>query len=152
MEIKIADLLPPEHIILDISAQDKTEVIKEMIGVLEENGEVLDREAFFNCLMEREELETTGIGDGVALPHGRTDAVRDMLMVFARSQKGIDFAALDTKPVYLLVLIAAPKKESTRVLKLLAKVSRLLNNARFREALRSAKSKEELMGLFGQQE
>jgi len=152
MEMRIVDLLPPEHIILDLPTQDKVEAIKGMIGVLEEGREITDRNTFFNCLMEREQQETTGIGDGVALPHGRTDAVKDMLMVLARSAKGVAFAALDGKPVYLLILIAAPRNESTRMLKLLARISRLLSNTDFRQALQTAASKEEIGSLFSRQE
>jgi fructose-specific phosphotransferase system IIA component len=152
MEIKLVDLLLPEYICLDLAADEKLEAIKEMADLLEGKGKILDKRAFLRCLIEREELETTGIGEGVALPHGRTDAVKEMVMVFARSIKGIDFEALDEKPVHLFFLIAAPRSESTKVLKLLAKVSRLLHNVNFRQALLKAETKEQIIELIKQRE
>jgi len=152
MEIKVSDLLTLEHICLDLKAMDKVGAIKEMVELLEVNGDISDKQAFVDCLLEREKLETTGIGDGVALPHGRTDAVKRMVLAFARSLQGVDYQALDGQPVHILFLLAAPKSESTKVLKLLARISRLLNNAGFRKALLEAKTKEEIQELIRQRE
>ncbi len=151
MEIKSEELLPPERICLELTAEKKEDAIKEMTGLLAGSGKLLDKQAFLKCLFEREELETTGIGDGVALPHGRTDAVGELLLAFARSKNGIDYDALDDKPVHLFFMIAAPLSDSTKVLKLLAKVSRLLHNAKFRQALLKAETKDQIIELIKQQ-
>ncbi len=151
MEFKLYQLLKPEQICLDLQARDKAAVIKEM-AALADPAKVNSPKELLNCLLERENLETTGVGEGIALPHARTDAVNEALVLFARSKSGIDFQALDEKPVYLLFLIAAPKSESTRVLKMLARVSRLLNNAGFRQALLVAESPPEVIRLFQEKE
>ncbi len=151
MGINLVDLLPPEHLCLELEATEKIPAIKEMADMLDNTGKIEDKKIFLKYLLEREELETTGIGDGIALPHGRTDVVREMCMVFARSSTGIDFEALDDKPVRLFFLIAAPKSESTKVLKLLAKISRLLHNKNFRETLLQANSKQQIIDLISKQ-
>ncbi len=150
MEMTLEELLPPERICLELVAEKKEDAIKEIAALLASSGKLLDKKAFLECLLEREKLETTGIGDGVALPHGRTDAVGEMLMAFARSKKGIDYEALDDRPVHLFFLIAAPLSGSTKVLKLLAKVSRLLHNATFRQALVKAETKAQIIELIKQ--
>ena len=152
MEIKISALLAETSVCLNLKARNKEETIKSMIGMLDDAGMVTDSEQLFRALWEREELETTGIGDGVALPHCRTDAVKHMLVAFARSTEGIEFKSLDGKPVYLLFLVAAPRNESTQVLKLLACIARLVNHADFRSALLSAQTKEEVLELIRKRE
>jgi PTS system fructose-specific IIC component len=152
MELTLVNLLPPEHICLDLVADEKNEAIKEMAEMLEGSGKILDKRTFLKCLIAREELETTGIGDGVALPHGRTDAVSQIVMAFARSKKGLKYEALDDRPVHLLFLIAAPRSESTKVLKLLAKVSRLLHNADLRQALLRADTKTDVIEFIKERE
>ncbi len=152
MEMKLENLLPQEQICLELTADKKLDAIKEMTDLLASNGKLLDKKTFLDCLIERERLETTGIGDGVALPHGRTDAAKEITMGFARSVKGIDYEALDDKPVHLFFLIAAPRSGSTKVLKLLAKVSRWLHNADFREKLLKAETKAQVIELIKRQE
>ncbi len=151
MEVKISQLLKPGHICLDLQATDKAAAIRELTA-LADASIVSDQEGLLTCLFEREKLETTGIGDGIALPHGRTDAVSETLLLFGRSTKGIDFQSLDDQPVNLLFLIAAPKNESTKVLKMLAKVSRLLSNANLRQALLTTENPQEIVSLFQEKE
>lgn len=147
MEVKISNLLRLEQICLDLKATNKISVIKEMISMIHKS-KVSNPEGLFQCLLEREELETTGIGDGIALPHGRTDVVKEMIVLLGRSNQGIDYKALDDKPVNLLFMIVAPKNESTKVLKMLAKISRFFNNSDFRQQLMDVQSPKEALRLF----
>ncbi|MBI5787729.1 MAG: PTS sugar transporter subunit IIA [Candidatus Schekmanbacteria bacterium] len=151
MDVKITQLLRPENIRLYLKATDKTSAIEEMVDMIGEEN-IADREELLNCLYEREKLETTGVGEGIALPHGRTDAVKDMHVVFARSKEGVEFQSLDDKPVYLLFLITAPRNESTKVLKMLAKLSRFLNNPSFRQELLDVKSTQDIINMFKEKE
>ena len=151
MELKIWQLLAPEQMRLELKATEKTAAIREMAS-LAAPDKVDNPKEFLNCLLEREKLETTGVGEGIALPHARTDAVKEAFVLFARSREGIEFESLDEKPVYLLFLIAAPKHESTKVLKILAKVSRLLNNANFRQSLLEAETPQDIIRIFQEKE
>ncbi len=148
MIISLADLITEEQVCLDLSATDKIEIMKEMIEVLGNQEKITDKEGLLKVLQEREELETTGIGDGIALPHARTNIVKELMVVFGRSKKGVDFEALDDKPVFLLFLIVAPTKDSSKVMRLLAGVCRILKNESFRQALLASENKQEVIRLF----
>ncbi len=152
MEINIPELLAPERIRLSLSATDKKSAIIELVNLPGMQNSIKDKKAFLEAIMEREELETTGIGDGIALPHSRTDAIAEMVVAFGRSTGGINYGALDNKPVHLIFLIAAPRNESTKMLKLLAKIARLLNNAEFRRSLLSIDGNEQVLDLIRKRE
>jgi fructose-specific phosphotransferase system IIA component len=148
MDEKIYEMLPEQQISLDIKSRTKDEVLKEVVGLLESSPYILDKNELLNNLIERERLETTGIGDGIALPHARTDSVSQLVIGFGRSELGIEYDSLDGNLVHILFFIAAPKTSSTKVLKVLAKISRLLNNENFRKELIAAKTKKEIRELI----
>jgi fructose-specific phosphotransferase system IIA component len=137
-----------ERVCLDLSATDKAGVIREMIEVLGNHDRIRNKEELLKGLQAREQLETTGIGDGVALPHARTDIVKELMVAFGRSKKGVEFEALDDKPVHLVFLIVAPRKDSSKVMKLLAGFCRILGDEGFRQALLAAETKREVVGLI----
>lgn len=148
MEEKIYEMLPEHQISLDIKSRTKGDVLKEMVGLLESSPYILDKNELLDNLIERERLETTGIGDGIALPHARTDSVSQLVIGFGRSEQGIEYDSLDGNLVHILFFIAAPKTSSTKVLKVLAKISRLLNNENFRKELIAVKTKKEIRELI----
>jgi fructose-specific phosphotransferase system IIA component len=148
MEEKIYDMLPENQISLDIKSRTKNEVLKEIVELLESSPYILKKDELLDNLIERERLETTGIGDGIALPHARTDSVSQLVIGFGRSEQGIEYDSLDGNLVHILFFIAAPKTSSTKVLKVLAKISRLLNNENFRKELIAAKTKKEIRELI----
>ena len=152
MEEKIYEILPENQISLNIKSRAKEEVLKEMVELLESSPNILDKNNLLDNLIERERLETTGIGDGIALPHARTDSVSQLVIGFGRSDQGIEYDSLDGNLVHLLFFIAAPKTSSTKVLKFLAKISRLLNSVNFRKSLLEAKTKKEIQDLFRSRE
>ena len=121
----IRDLLRDELVIDDIRATDKTGVLREFAGLLQSKGRVRDSGELLRTLMERESLGSTGIGDGVAIPHGKLAFIPDIIVAFGRSSRGIDFQSLDRKPAYLFFLIITPIDKPGDHLKMLARVSRI---------------------------
>lgn len=152
MVLKISKLLKPQAIIMDIKARDKIDAIKELVNYMAEKKMVRDREEFQTALAKRENLESTGIGDGIAIPHARTNAVDDLLLAFARSQQGVDFSSIDGKPSHIIFLIASPEDKKSEYIVTLAKLSRLLRKQNVRTQLKNANSSEEIMNIIKENE
>ncbi|HUJ18298.1 MAG TPA: PTS sugar transporter subunit IIA [Nitrospirota bacterium] len=144
----IRDLLRDELVIDDIRATDKTGVLREFAGLLQSKGRVRDSGELLRTLMERESLGSTGIGDGVAIPHGKLAFIPDIIVAFGRSSRGIDFQSLDRKPAYLFFLIITPIDKPGDHLKMLARVSRILKNPMLRDNLRHAPDGKEIQRLI----
>jgi fructose-specific phosphotransferase system IIA component len=109
---------------------------------------VKNGEEFLQALAKRENLESTGIGNGIAIPHARTDSVKDLLLAFARSPEGVDFSSIDGKPSYLIFLIASPEEKKSEYIMALAKLSRLLRKHVVRNQLKGAGTPEEVMEII----
>lgn len=146
--INLLQFLPESAIRVDLKSQTKKEVLKELVALLVEAHKVKNPDKILEILLEREELGSTGIGQGIAIPHGKSDSVAQVITVLGVSKKGIDFEALDGEPVYLFFMLVAPAKETGIHLKILAKISRLLKDKFFRQALREAKTPEEVLKLI----
>jgi fructose-specific phosphotransferase system IIA component len=149
---RISELLVPDLINLSLTAKNKEEVLEEMATMVHDAGKVSDRDAFLKSLMKRENLESTGIGKGLAIPHARTDTVQGVVMAFARSEVGVDFQSLDKKPAHLIFLIASPEKEKSAYIKALARISRLLRKDDFRNRLLKAATPQEVLQLIARNE
>lgn len=145
---KIRDLLQDDLVIEEIKATDKIGVIREFAEVLQAAGRVKDAEALVRVLLERESLGSTGIGDGVAIPHGKLSFISDMVVAFGRSSRGVDFQSLDAKPAYLFFLLVTPDDKPGDHLKALARISRILKNPVLRENLKRASDRQELKRLL----
>ena len=150
--MKLASFLREDLIQLDLKSKVKDDVIQELIDLITNAGEITNKEEFKRTIQEREQLETTGIGDGIAIPHGRTDSVKQLVIAFGRSGEGVDFQSLDSNPAYLLFMIASPQNASGIYLRVLAKISRLLKSYDFRSALRNAKTPAEIIQIFTEAE
>jgi len=148
MVLKISQLLKTKAIIMDIDAREKIAAIKEMVDYLVAKKLVNDGETFLNALAKRENLESTGIGDGIAIPHARTNAVQGVLLAFARSQGGVDFAAIDGKPSHLIFLIASPEDKKSEYIMALAQISRLLRRQHVRSLLKQARNAQEVLDII----
>jgi|UniRef100_A0A7C3YUL0 fructose-specific phosphotransferase system IIA component len=146
--VKLVDLLEKGGIILNIKAKEKIGAIKEMAQVLIAKGLILNPEEFFAEILRRENLESTGIGMGVAIPHARTNAIKDLALVLGRSEEGVDFSSLDKKPSHLLFLISAPEDKKEDYIFTLAKISRLIRKDEVRIRLNKAKTEEELLAII----
>ena len=136
--MKIEEILKKESVIADLLADNKIDVIKEMVYHLKENNFIKNEETLFNTLMEREKLGSTGIGENVAIPHGKSNETTEIITVLARSIKGIEFESLDQKPVHFICMVIAPANSTGQHLKALARISRLFKNQGLREGILQA--------------
>ena len=152
MQLKISEYLKPEAIIMEIKAKEKIAAINELVAHMVKSKLVQDGKEFIKALAKRENLESTGIGDGIAIPHARTNAVKDLTLAFARSPKGIDFSSVDGKPSYIIFLIASPESKKSEYILALAKLSRLLRKHAVRDLLRNASEPKEIMDIIKQNE
>jgi PTS system nitrogen regulatory IIA component len=148
----IRDLLPENLIIEEIEAVSKQEVLREFARLLKAMNRVDDEDKLLAALCERESLGSTGIGDGVAIPHGKMPMGSEMIVAFGRSRKGVDFQSMDSKPVFLFFLLVTPEDKPGEHLKALARISRILKNPVLRESLRAAPDKQELQRLIYQED
>ena len=138
--------------IMDLEAQTKEAAIDEMINKLYENKMIADAGVFKEGIMQREAQTSTGLGDGVAMPHSKNSAVTQPAVLFAKSKEGVDFEALDGEPVYLFFMIAAPEGENDLHLQVLATLARSLVDANFVKGLKTAESPAKVLELFKQKE
>jgi len=151
--MKLMDFLISEAIEPNMKSTNKTDAIKELVALLKTTGTVANDEIVARVVLEREELGSTGIGEGIAVPHGKSDVVDNVVAVFGRSEKGIDFKSeVDNVPVRLVFLLVAPTGSSGPHLLALARISRLLKSKDFRERLLKAKSKSEILEIFKSEE
>jgi fructose-specific phosphotransferase system IIA component len=148
--MKITDLLSKETIKLNLESKTKTDVLVELAKILEKANKLNDFDKFLEAVNARENEFSTGIGKGIAIPHAKSDAVKNPSLVFAKSSSGIDFDSADKKDSHLFFLIAVPEKSSNEHLKILSKLSRSLMHDELRENLMNASSDEEILQLLDQ--
>ncbi|MCK4782130.1 MAG: PTS sugar transporter subunit IIA [Desulfobacteraceae bacterium] len=141
--MRILDSLKEGAIVAELNATDKKGVLSELTASLADASD-LKQEELLRVLLERERLGSTGIGGGIAIPHGKLKPLQSMLMGFGRSRKGVDFDAMDGKPTHLFFLLLAPENSTGGHLKMLARISRLLKNTVFKERLMNAADWREL--------
>jgi PTS system nitrogen regulatory IIA component len=142
------DFLCPEAICIDLKAQDKKSAITELADQIAKAKKSRKTSEIIETVMEREKLGSTGIGQGVAIPHGKTDAVSEQIGALGVSQKGVEFNSLDGEPVHLIFLLVGPVEASGDHLKALSRISRLFKDKFFRQALREAKSVAEVVKII----
>jgi len=146
--MKIVDYLDESLIISDLDCDDKDSVLKKLADLIHQRFPNLSEVEVYNVLQEREELGSTGIGEGIAIPHGKIKKLDTIVAAFARSRKGVNFDAIDDQPVYFFFLLLAPENSAGLHLKALAKISRMLKSQHFREQLTAAKDEKELFEII----
>lgn len=146
--MQLVDVLKENMIFLNFEAANKEEAIEKFINLLDKTGTIKEPNALKDALLEREKLGTTGIGNGIAMPHARSSAIKDLTVAFFRSEKGIDFKSMDSDPVHLVFLLLAPVTAGGPYLKLLAKISRLLRSDDFRKSLLEAKDVSSVLQII----
>ncbi|HEL2587130.1 TPA: PTS sugar transporter subunit IIA [Streptococcus suis] len=146
--MKIQDVLRKDVMLLDLQATSKEAVIDEMIASLVDKGYVTDFDVFKTGIMNREAQTTTGLGDGIAMPHAKNAAVKEATVLFAKSNNGVDYASLDGQPTDLFFMIAAPEGANDTHLAALAELSKYLMKAGFADRLRAATNPEEVIAVF----
>ena len=150
--MRITDLLKKEGIELNVKINNKSEAINRLVDLMDNTGNLSNKEEYKKTVLAREELSTTGIGDGIAIPHGKTSAVKKAGLSAMVSKEGIDYDALDGKPAHLFFMIAAPEAASNLHLDVLARLSTILMDESFRLELINAKDKDEFLRLIDEKE
>jgi fructose-specific phosphotransferase system IIA component len=152
MDLKVSEILQPSAIVLGLDAEDKADALEKVVDLITATGKVKDPDELKRVIFEREKLMSTGIGDGIALPHGKSNAVDTSLAALATLKTPIDFDALDDQPVEIILLLVGTESNVGVHLRLLSRISRMLGTPGFRESLLTAKSVEDVTQLFATQE
>ncbi|EMR04882.1 EIIABC-Fru [Bhargavaea cecembensis DSE10] len=150
--MNITSLLTKDTVLLDLAAASKEAALAELVGKLDEAGRLSDREAFMNDILAREQQSTTGIGDGIAIPHAKSSAVREPAIAFGRSAEGIDYASLDGQPAHLFFMIAASEGANNDHLEALSRLATFLMDGKFRERVLNAASADEVLAAVNDKE
>ena len=152
--MKITEFLSKKAIITDIQSVKKEDVIKELVETMAESGDIekRDRNKIIDALMSRESLGSTAIGQGVAIPHAKSECVEKLVAAFGLSKKGIDFDSLDGEPAYIFFLLLAPQDSAGPHLKALARISRLLKDKYFRDSLRNCEDDKAILKIIDQED
>jgi len=150
--MRITELLEKNLIIGELHAKTKREVLKELVDCITQRELEIDGNDLLRVLLEREELGSTGIGDGIAIPHGKVKNIKKLMVSFGRSLGGVDFQSMDGKPTHIIFLLIAPENSAGIHLKALARISRLLKDGRFRKSIMEADSSQEIYDLIVQED
>ncbi len=150
--MKVHELLSTKNILTEFKNENKEDVINELVDLLKGDERVLDLEDVRKCVFEREEKMSTGVGKGFAIPHGKTNSVSDILAAFGKSEAPIEYNSLDGEPVHLVFLLIGKENLLAKHIKLLSRISRMMNNEEFRKRLVEAESKESILKLFQDEE
>ncbi len=150
--MKIMSFLDTKSIILELKGKDKKSIIKELISELSKNKKIKDEEEAVRSVIEREKLGSTGVGSGVAIPHGRTNAVEKLVGALGISSEGVDFDSLDGEPVHFIFLILSPLDATGDYLRAISRVSRFFKDRFFREALKNVSTIEEAVKIIKQED
>ena len=146
--VKISSLLKKKFILLDLKQKTKKEIIHELVDVLAESKHLKDKKAFLNLILKREKLGSTGIGNGLAIPHAKSDAVDNFCVAFGRQNEGVDFGALDGEKTYLFFMLASPADNVGGHLKILADISYFVKDKFIIDCLRKAKDEDEVLEII----
>ena len=150
MDLK--DLLTAEVIKIPLEGNEKYQIIEEMVDILDAAGRIQNRDMVLNAVMERERVMSTGMGDGVAIPHAKTDGVTELVAAFGVTKQDIDFQSIDEKPVRIIFLLAGPTGLTGPRLKALSRISRLMHRKEFRDKLAGVRSTEEVIAAISHEE
>jgi PTS system nitrogen regulatory IIA component len=145
--MRLMDFLVPDAIEPNMKSTTKKDAIGELVALLKRAEAIAEESSVAEVVLKREELGTTGIGEGIAVPHGKSDTVDRLVAAFGRSEKGIDFDSIDNQPVHLLFLLVAPSDSAGPHLMALARISRLLKNRDFREGLMKAEDRSRILEM-----
>ncbi len=150
--MQITDILKPSCIIAPLESNSKDDAITQLIDVLDKNGLLKDRDLVFESVMQREKTRSTGIGNALAIPHGKSDGVDKLAMSIGILKEAIEFDAIDSKPVKIIVLLASPSSQTGPHIQALAAISTLMIDNEFKTMLENAQSPEEAFELIKKKE
>ncbi len=150
--MRICDILRKDKIIPSMNSKFKNDAINELINLFKEDERVKDVESMRDSVHDREKIMSTGVGKGFAIPHAKSNSVTDIIAAFGKSDEPIDFQALDGQPVNLIFLLVGKENLVGPHIKLLSRISRMMNKEEFRESLSQAKTSDEIFNLFENEE
>ena len=150
--MKLTDYLKPEYISIGLKANSKEDLLDGMFDLAAKNPHVLDAKKMRASVLEREKIMSTGVGKSFAIPHGKTDAVDDIILAFATTEQPVDYSSMDNEPVRLVLLLVSKESLVGQRLKLLSRASKVMNSEAARAALISAKSVDEVLSIFRTEE
>src|SRR3990167_9562056 len=152
--MNLMDLLNEKAITVNLVSTDKEGVIRELVDVLVKTGDISEsgKEKLGKVLLDREALGSTGIGQGVAVPHCKCDCAKKLVAAFGISRKGVNFGSLDGEPVYIFFLLIAPEESAGPHLKALARISRMLKDKYFRELLKKSKDEKDILRIIQEED
>jgi fructose-specific phosphotransferase system IIA component len=150
--MRMTDILKPQNIKVPLEAKVKTDAIRELVALLAQNREIDNDKLVLDAVLEREATRTTGIGNGLAIPHGKCAGTDHLVMAIGKAAEPIDFQSIDGKPVTLIWLLTSPPDKTGPHIHALARISRLMTIDRFRAALNAAQSPKEIYDIIVQQE
>ncbi|MDD5135007.1 MAG: PTS sugar transporter subunit IIA [Phycisphaerae bacterium] len=148
----LTQILEPACIKVPLKGKDKEAIISELVDVLDANGALADKDSVLQAVLMREQTRSTGIGSGIAIPHGKCKGVSELVMALGVSSNGVDFQSIDAKPVHIVVLLASPIDRTGPHIQALARISRLLLDEDFKNKLQNSSSAEELYELINNKE
>lgn len=150
--MRLIDILKPENIKVPLESLSKNDAIAELVNLLAKNGDVTDAKKVLDAVLERESTRTTGIGSGLAIPHGKSTATKDLVMAVGKAGTPIDFQSIDGRPVTLIWLLTSPPDKTGPHIIALARISRLMSMDKFRQSLSIAKTSQEVFDLIMKQD
>ncbi len=139
--------LKDKYINLDLKGDTKKEIVEELVDLIAESGKLKDKKALISVILKREKLGSTGIGNGVAIPHAKSDKIKNFILAFARKREGLDYGALDGEKTYLFFLLASPESNVGGHLKILSNISRLVKDKFIVDRLKRAVDKKEILKI-----
>jgi len=150
--MRLSEMLKPQNIKIGLAGKTKSEAISELVNLLAANKEIADPKKVLDSVLEREATRTTGIGNGLAIPHGKCTGTDHLVMAVGKASTPIDFQSIDGRPVTWIWLLNSPPDKTGQHIHALARISRLMTIDKFRQALASAKSSQEVYDIIQQQE
>jgi len=148
----LTQILQPECLKVPLDSKNKENAIVELINLLDENGLLLNKDTAMDAVLKREKTRSTGIGSGIAIPHGKCDAVKELAMAIGLAKDTIDFQSVDGKPVKIIILLVSPNDQTGPHIQALAKISQLMLDNEFKEKLENAKSAEDAYEILRKKE
>ena len=148
----LLDIISLDSTIVGLESDSKEAIIEELVGCLQIGTAITDREKVLQAVLDREKIMSTGIGDGIAIPHGKSDAVTSLAAALGIHKRGVDFESLDGEPAYVFFLLVSPANVSGPHIKALARISRMLKNDNFKKKLIEAGSSDEILGIIEAEE
>ncbi len=150
--MRLTEILKPQDIKIPLLAANKTDAIGELVQLLAANNEITDAKKVLDAVLDRESTRTTGIGNGLAIPHGKTSGTPDLVMAIGKPAQPIDFQSIDGRPVTIIWLLSSPPDKTGPHIHALARISRLMTIDKFRAALNAAATSQEMFDIIAQQE